>query len=515
MMAVINDLFSNGMKEVLQNRVESYPVYVYCFNDILNKRLLIRLENGSLFRGSRVASGSNVNPPLRKIRPYLINLLRRRSTVQKTGIMFVSRFRSMGVDEAERVRTDYLFDPVINEICKNPPPLGMALVCVGGQGKHYTDDRVKNFGLFDFLSLRLLLKSLFGSGLLYLKYRRLAKRLSNTQKEIFGGFFTLPSLLFSHLLDFCLGSAIRDLDPEVIVANDDVLVFKPFTHTTCKLIVLQSASVREQVERHRDLLFSGFLDDSLLSDCFCASGSQSMSLKEKFLKDTRKIVVTGQPRFDSLARANEFFHRDKICRKFGLTMSKKILLWATDSGLPEEESKENISAVYQAASVLENVQLAIKLHPAEDQGAPLYKQNHSYAPIILRGKQPISELLYVCDVMITKASTTANEAAILNKPIVVLNLSGEPDAMPYVEKGIALGVYRKEGLIPAINDALYNREVREKLARCREKFVYEYAYIQDGRASERVANLIRSIATDPEEMEMTSRLVRRRIVPAR
>ena len=148
------------MKELLQNRVESYPVYVYCFNDILNKRLLIRLENESLFRGSRVASGSNINPPLRKIRPYLINLLRR-STVQKTGIMFVSRFRSMGVDEAERVRTDYLFDPVINEICKNPPPLGMALVCVGGQGKYYTDDRVKNFGLFDFLSLRLLLKSLF------------------------------------------------------------------------------------------------------------------------------------------------------------------------------------------------------------------------------------------------------------------------------------------------------------------------------------------------------------------
>ena len=84
----------------------------------------------------------------------------------------------------------------------------------------------------------------------------------------------------------------------------------------------------------------------------------------------------------------------------------------------------------------------------------------------------------------------------LNKPIVVLNLSGEPDAMPYVEKGIALGVYRKEDLIPAIKDALYNREVREKLARCREKFVYEYAYIQDGRASERVANLIKSIATE-------------------
>jgi hypothetical protein len=507
MMAVINDLFSNGMREILRSRIGLYPVYVFCFNDILNKGLLIGLESGSLFSRSSAASGSSVNPRLRKIRPYLINLLRRRSAVQKTGIMYVSRFRSMGVDEAKRVRTDYLFDPVINEICKNPPPLGMALVCVGGQGKHYTDDRVKNFSLFDFLSLRLLLKSLFGSGLLYLKYRRLAKRLSNTQKEIFGGFFTLPSLLFSHLLDFCLDRAIRDLDPKVIVANDDVLVFKPFTRTSPKLIVLQSASVREQLERHRYLLFSRFLDDGLLSEFFCASGSQSMSLKERFLKDTRKIVVTGQPRFDSLAKANEFFDKDEICKKLGLTTSKKILLWATDSGLREEESKENISAVYQAASALENVQLAIKLHPAEDQEAPLYKQNHSYAPIIIKGKQPISELLYACDAMVTKASTTANEAAILNKPIVVLNLSGEPDAMPYVEKGIALGVYKKEDLVSAIKDALYNGKIREKLAEGREKFVYEYAYVQDGKASERVANLIMQAMRDSAYVGKTEMLM--------
>ena len=159
------------------------------------------------------------------------------------------------------------------------------------------------------------------------------------------------------------------------------------------------------------MLFSGFLEDQSPFRLFLRKWFPERVVKEKFFKDTRKIMVTGQPRFDSLARANEFFHRDKICRKFGLTMSKKIVLWATDSGLPEEESKENISAVYQAASVLENVQLVIKLHPAEDQEAPLYKRiklcpNHN------KGKPAHFRVIYVCDVMITKASTTANEAAI-------------------------------------------------------------------------------------------------------
>jgi len=96
--------------------------------------------------------------------------------------------------------------------------------------------------------------------------------------------------------------------------------------------------------------------------------------------------------------------------------------------------------------------------------------------------------------MVTKSSTTTLEAAILNKPIIILNLSGKPDIIPYVDKGIALGVYKKEDLIPAIKNALYSREVREKLARQREKFVYDYAYLQDGNASERVASLIAQVA---------------------
>jgi CDP-glycerol glycerophosphotransferase (TagB/SpsB family) len=239
------------------------------------------------------------------------------------------------------------------------------------------------------------------------------------------------------------------------------------------------------------------LEDRLLSDYFCVSGFQSKSLKEKFLKDTKEIVITGQPRFDSLARADKFFNRNGICRKFGLISDKKILLWATDSGLSVEESKENISTVYDAAKAVENAQLVIKLHPAEDQEAPLYKQNHHYAPVIIGGKQAISELLYVCDVMITKASTTALEAAILNRPIIVLNLSGEPDPMPYVEKSVALGVYKKEDLVPTIRKILYDEKIREKLAKQREKFVYEYAYIQDGKASERVANLILDLIEKP------------------
>jgi len=179
-----------------------------------------------------------------------------------------------------------------------------------------------------------------------------------------------------------------------------------------------------------------------------------------------------------------------------LAANKETLLWATDTreSSPEENTK-SISVVYNAAKSL-NVQLIVKLHPAEDQHAPLYKQNRSYVPLVVKGNKGISELLYVCDAMITKSSTTAIEAAILDKPIIVLNLSGKPDVMSYVQKGVALGVYKEGDFAKAVEDALYNSEVRQELAKTRGKFVYDYAYIQDGKASERVANLITEVIED-------------------
>jgi CDP-glycerol glycerophosphotransferase (TagB/SpsB family) len=329
------------------------------------------------------------------------------------------------------------------------------------------------------------------STLLRFRYRRTAKRLSIVQKKMFDRSLSLSSLLFYHLLDFCLSKTISSLKPKVIVANDDVLTLKPQTNHHFQLVVLQSALIAEQNEKHKSLLFSSFFEDRLLSDYFCVSGSLSESLKRRFLKDTRNLVVTGQPRFDSLAKADKSFDKDEICRKHGLTGDRKILVWATEThSLPLEENRENVAAICAAVRSLENVELIVKLHPAEDQDALLYREDRHCSPIIVSGSENISESLFVCDAMITKSSTAAIEAAILGKPIIVLNLSREPDIMPYVEEGVALGVYKKEDLVPAITQILYDRETRTKLALARKRFVSDYAYVQDGKASERVANLI-------------------------
>jgi hypothetical protein len=55
---------------------------------------------------------------------------------------------------------------------------------------------------------------------------------------------------------------------------------------------------------------------------------------------------------------------------------------------------------------------------------------------------------------------------------------------------VTLRVYKEEDLGPAIKKILYDDKVREALKQAGAKFVFEHAYKMDGRATERVTDLI-------------------------
>jgi glycosyltransferase involved in cell wall biosynthesis len=81
----------------------------------------------------------------------------------------------------------------------------------------------------------------------------------------------------------------------------------------------------------------------------------------------------------------------------------------------------------------------------------------------------------------------AMEAVALNKPVIILNLSGEPDVVDYVEQGVALGVYKEGELKPTIEKLLKDDS---ELAKNRKKYIEKYLYKIDGKATERVVKLI-------------------------
>jgi len=213
-------------------------------------------------------------------------------------------------------------------------------------------------------------------------------------------------------------------------------------------------------------------------------------------------VVTGQPRYDILAKANEIFSRKRIFKELNLSVDKKLVLWMTQTQEPDltlSENKQNISAVYNAMKQLKNVQLVIKLHPREHQKAPLYKKDKSFKPIIVGKDTNTYELLNACDLVIIKWSTTGMEAIALNKPLVILNLGGRPDRVEWVKEGVALGVYNENDLKPTIEKLLKDDS---ELAKNRDKYIEKYLHKIDGKATERIVDLIGEMIKERRENEL-------------
>ena len=92
--------------------------------------------------------------------------------------------------------------------------------------------------------------------------------------------------------------------------------------------------------------------------------------------------------------------------------------------------------------------------------------------------------------MITVSSTTGLETLIMGKYLITINLSGKPDEMPYAESGAAIGVYKPKDIAPAIKSILEDQIVRKKLTKKTKVFIYDQCYKIDGKASERIINMI-------------------------
>lgn len=196
------------------------------------------------------------------------------------------------------------------------------------------------------------------------------------------------------------------------------------------------------------------------------------------------LIVTGQPRYDHLYSVMRSMDKETFIKENNLKLP--LLIWASQNVHPSSETEKDIRCISHLLDTLPEIYLFIKPHPGE-------RDLSIYDPLARRENVTISKninlykLLNVCSMMITKNSTTAMEAAAIDKPVIVLNLSGEPDVCDYVTEGIALGVYRERDLPPAVEKLLrYDPEMRKKRANYVEKHLYKV----DGESSERVVRFI-------------------------
>jgi hypothetical protein len=207
-----------------------------------------------------------------------------------------------------------------------------------------------------------------------------------------------------------------------------------------------------------------------------------------------RVVVTGQPRYDRMAHIERLYSRERFLQQRGIDPEHKVILWTTQChGLSMEENHRNFTTVLGTVSRLEKVTLIIKQHhnegPTYARMIRNYLANQNVNAVITSGDSDTYEQLFACDLLISKTSTTIIEAVALGKPAIILNLTGRaaPIGLDFAKEGIAVDVSRADDLGAAIQELLVDDR---KLARNRMRFLKRYLYKLDGKATERLINLI-------------------------
>ncbi len=229
----------------------------------------------------------------------------------------------------------------------------------------------------------------------------------------------------------------------------------------------------------------------------------------RYLQEQKRFhsecIITGNPEYDCLAPGSRdgFFRRKELCRQLALDPDFPILVLASQRAHPfssrktEDEQIQMVSAMVKALQQIPNAQLVVKIHPFENERPIRYLARNFTQKSRVRIVKEIElfSLLASSDAVITYNSTVGLSAMVLGKPVLVVNLTGYPDTVPYVSTGSALGVYREEEMTAAIEELLRGGEKVKEMLESQKKFVEDYTFKTDGRAKERFFELLAGLSS--------------------
>ncbi len=211
--------------------------------------------------------------------------------------------------------------------------------------------------------------------------------------------------------------------------------------------------------------------------------------------ESNRLFVTGSIFYDQLLNRKDFRSKSDICKLLNLDNDKCIITLATQAVvelrlMPLKEWMAHISIITEALNRFSDVQLVIKLHPAEKEDKYKYMLSDMKIDVKIVKDTDFHSLLKASDTLLTESSTVGLDAMILGIPVITMNFTGRPDVIPYASSGAAIGVKNQKELTIAIKNALYDEDTRKSLEVKRDEFLEDYLYKLDGLSSERVVNLI-------------------------
>ncbi len=232
-----------------------------------------------------------------------------------------------------------------------------------------------------------------------------------------------------------------------------------------------------------------------------------------------KMFISGIPQYDEYIKPDFLEPRDSFFKNLGLSGKEKLILYAPAGDWMNENDKETLSILLESLDKgeLPHAKVLLRLHPAYKSGTEELK-GHPLLVVERPGKhvddnlknvefeeeemRHLASSLAYCDVLINTASTLSIEAAIYDKPVILLGFDGNKKLdywksviryydrehyVPIVKSGGARLVKSKSEFISAMREYLEHPETDRAN---RARMVKEECFVLDGKAGERIGKFI-------------------------
>ncbi len=286
-----------------------------------------------------------------------------------------------------------------------------------------------------------------------------------------------------------LSELFKSAKPDALVLWEDCVAFERI----CALVAKQGR-VKSIVLQHG--LFRPILEKGDWVRGFAPLTADKIAVWGKRFKDylvshgvqSGKIIVTGGPRFDSLATKGE--GDQGFLEKIGAG-GRELVVFASQQPSVGVNSYFIAKEAMKAMADFNDKQLIIKIHPLEKPGPyqKIAKEMNSNAIVM---KDQLYELIRAASVLITHSSTVGLEAMALGKPVIVFAKKSAGQDL-FGPTNTVLRAENAEDLKGALQTVFSKRDERGMRERIK-KFVFEMMFRQDGKATERVAAIVKEMA---------------------
>lgn len=307
--------------------------------------------------------------------------------------------------------------------------------------------------------------------------------------------------LMNHLVEFTAAeNAIKIISPKAVISQVETSSIDKCFFVACKknnipTFAIQHGNISEDIrlihQKHEISIRKISPHYCPIPDVTAVYGKldQEFLIKEGNYPP-KSIIITGNPRYDCLINVNKEFNKNDICSELNLDPNKKIFLFAAEPFSNLADKVILFETICKAFIAFKELQLIVKIHPLEtmDFYTKIITKYNLNAKVT---NTDVFKLLFVSDALLVKSSAVGLEAAILNKPIIMINLTNESGYADYAKEKIAFGVYTPKNLSLAISQIINNKNLLKRLAKNRKKYIFNHCYRVDGKSSARIALIIR------------------------